>query len=97
MSSGAVVEDASTASSSSSSSSSSGMELHVDTEHGVQLNFPAGWRKWSSPEFEAQGGVVSFTPDAEVSDQPTVSLNLMLYPDGAFVLVMSYFSYFFQK
>lgn len=73
------------------------MELHVDTEHGVQLNFPAGWRKWSSPEFEAQGGVVSFTPDAEVSDQPTVSLNLMLYPDGAFVLVMSYFSYFFQK
>jgi hypothetical protein len=71
MSSGAVVEDASTASSSSSSSSSSGMELHVDTEHGVQLNFPSGWRKWSSPEFEAQGGVVSFTPDAEVSDQPT--------------------------
>ncbi len=58
------------------------LDVYRDSTVGVELAFPRSWHKWSSGEFESQGGVACFTPESETTEQPTVSFNLMVYPDG---------------
>jgi hypothetical protein len=68
--------------SSSSSTTDLMLDVYRDSTVGVELAFPRSWHKWSSSEFESQGGVACFTPESETTEQPTVSFNLMVYPDG---------------
>jgi hypothetical protein len=53
-------------------------------EIGLQFGYPDGWHEWTSPDFVAQGGVKSYTPDAVTSpdEEPAIVFSLLLCRDG---------------